>query len=91
MFGELVDAERLMTAGLVNRLAEDLDDLNRIRAAFIGRILELDATAVRQTIETFRAARDMPLTGSMTLGRHLNQLLDASGAFARGSEKFADR
>ena len=91
MFGELVEAERLMAAGLINRLADDLDGLGELRDAFVGRILELDALAVRQTIETFRAAREMPLAGSMTLGRHLNQLLDASGAFARGSEKFASR
>jgi hypothetical protein len=55
----------------------------------IARILELDPLAIRQTIETFRATQHMPLSDSMTLRRHLNQLLDASGAFARGSERFA--
>jgi enoyl-CoA hydratase/carnithine racemase len=89
MFGELIEAERLLSAGLVNRLAEDIEALEQLRDEFITRILELDPLAVRQTLETFRAAQQMPLSDSMTLGRHLNQLLDASGAFARGSERFA--
>jgi|GEM_PF-4372044 len=37
------------------------------------------------------AARSMPLDQALTMGKHLNQLLDASGSFAAGSQAFADR
>ncbi|MBT6273431.1 MAG: enoyl-CoA hydratase/isomerase family protein [Chromatiales bacterium] len=84
MFGELVGAERLYNAGLINRLAEDDDDLTAVEAAFVGRIEALDALAVRQTIETFRTSRALPISEAMTVGRHLNQLLDATGKFAGG-------
>ena len=33
----------------------------------------------------------MPLDQALTMGKHLNQLLDASGSFAAGSQEFAAR
>lgn len=91
MFGEFVDAERLHAAGLINRLADDPTGLDEIEAAFVGRIQALDPLSVRQTVETFRAARGVPLDQSMTMGRHLNQLLDAAGTFAKGGQAFSER
>jgi enoyl-CoA hydratase/carnithine racemase len=89
MFGELVSAQRLYEAGLLNVVADGGEALDTAVARFVNRILELSPGAVRQTLETFRAARTMALPEAMTLGRHLNQLLDASGRFKSGAEAFA--
>lgn len=89
MFGELVPAERLYEAGLVNRLADGAEGLAAAVADFTDRIVALDANAVRQTLETYRAAETMPLDQSLTLGLHLNQLLDAAGSFRQAGQAFA--
>ena len=91
MFGERVSAERLFANGLINRLADGSDGLKAVLGEFVEHIIGLNATAVRQTLETYRAAETMPLDHSLTVGMHLNQLLDASGSFKRGGAAFADR
>jgi len=91
LFGELVSAERLYAAGLINHLTDGSDGLDTALAEFVDRIVALDQTAVRQTLETFRAAETMPLDQSLTMGLHLNQLLDAAGSFKRGGAAFAQR
>ncbi len=91
LFGEAVSAERLFEVGLVNQLADGAQGLETLLAGFLDRIVALDAGAVAQTLETYRAAETMPLDQSLTMGMHLNQLLDASGAFQRGSQVFAGR
>lgn len=88
LFGDLVTAERLYEAGLVNRLADGHDGLADAVADFTDRIVALAPTAVRQTLETYRAAETMPLDQSLTLGMHLNQLLDASGSFRAAGRSF---
>lgn len=65
--------------------------LDAALADFVDRIVALDQAAVRQTLETFRAAQTMPLDQSLTMGLHLNQLLDAGGSFSRGGAAFAER
>ena len=91
LFGEPVGAERLYEMGLINALADDDGGLEALADGFVGRLLKLTPAAVKQTKETFRAARSMPLDQAMTMGKHLNQLLDASGSFAAGSAEFAAR
>jgi len=91
LFGEPVGAERLYEMGLINALADDDEALPALADDFIGRLLKLNPGAVKQTKEAFRAARTMPLDQAMVIGKHLNQLLDASGSFAKGSQAFADR
>lgn len=91
LFGEPVAAERLYEMGLINALADDDDALPGLAEDFIARLLKLNPAAVKQTKETFRAARAMPLDQALTMGKHLNQLLDASGSFAAGSAEFAAR
>jgi enoyl-CoA hydratase/carnithine racemase len=91
LFGEAVGAARLYEMGLINALAEDDARLSALAEDFVGRLLMLNPAAVKQTKETFRAARSMPLDQAMTMGKHLNQLLDASGSFAAGSAEFAAR
>ncbi|MEQ9642475.1 MAG: enoyl-CoA hydratase/isomerase family protein [Alphaproteobacteria bacterium] len=83
LFGQPVTATRLAEAGLINRLVDRAEDLDAAVDEFVGRILELDPLAVRQTIETYRAARTMPLEQAFTMGEHLNQLIEASGGFKR--------
>ena len=91
LFGEAVGAERLYEMGLINALAENDESLPALADDFVGRLLKLNPGAVKQTKEAFRAARTMPLDQAMVIGKHLNQLLDASGSFAKGSQAFADR
>ncbi len=83
LFGQPVEAARLAEAGLINRLVDTADDLDAAVDGFVGRILELDPVAVRQTVETYRAARTMPLEQAFTMGEHLNQLIEATGGFKR--------
>ena len=91
LFGEPVGAERLYEMGLINALADNDEALPALADDFVGRLLKLNPGAVKQTKEAFRAARTMPLDQAMVIGKHLNQLLDAAGSFAKGSQAFADR
>jgi len=91
LFGEPVSAERLYEMGLINALADTDEALPVLAEDFVARLLKLNPAAVKQTKEAFRAARTMPLDQAMTIGKHLNQLLDAAGNFAKGSEAFAER
>lgn len=89
MFGALETAERLHAAGLVNRLADGADGLTAETDAFVGHILGLDATAVRQTLAAYRAAEAQPLEQALTAGITLNQLIEANGRFRAGGQAFA--
>lgn len=89
MFGDLVSAERLYEVGLVNRVADGSAGLAEALAELADRIVSLEPRAVRQTLETYRAAETMPLDQSLTLGLHLNQLLDAGGSFQAAGKAFA--
>ncbi len=91
LFGEPVGAERLYEMGLINTLAENDDALPALAEDFVQRLRNLNPGAVKQTKEAFRAARTMPLDQAMVIGKHLNQLLDAAGNFAKGSQVFAER
>tara|TARA_R110002096_G_scaffold155569_4_gene319977 strand:+ start:1440 stop:2195 length:756 start_codon:yes stop_codon:yes gene_type:complete len=91
LFGEPIGAGRLYEMGLINALAADDEALRKLADDFIARLLRLNPAAVKQTKETFRAARSMPLDQALTMGKHLNQLLDAAGSFAAGSAAFAQR
>ena len=87
LFGEPISAERLHAAGLVNRLAEDGEDLGRIAGAFTGHLAGLDARAVKFARDTFRADENMPLDNALDMGRQLNQLIAATGGFAAAGRK----
>ena len=87
LFGEPISAERLHAAGLVNRLAEDGEDLGRIAGAFTGHLAGLDARAVKFARDTFRAGENMPLDNALDMGRQLNQLIAATGGFAAAGRK----
>jgi len=87
MFGEAIPAERLMAAGLINRLAEDAADLTAIEQDFMGKLAALDPLAVKLTRDTFRAAETMPLDNALDMGRQLNQMLAALGRFQAAGSK----
>jgi enoyl-CoA hydratase/carnithine racemase len=87
MFGEAIPAERLLAAGLINRLAEDADDLAAVEADFVGKLAALDPMAVKLTRDTFRAAETMPLDNALDMGRQLNQMLAALGRFQAAGSK----
>lgn len=91
LFGEPVGAERLHAVGLINRLAEDAADLERIEAEFVGRLAVLDPRAVKQTRDIFRAAESMPLDNALDMGRQLNQLIAATGGFASAGRSLGRR
>jgi enoyl-CoA hydratase/carnithine racemase len=87
LFGEAIPAERLLGAGLINRLAEDAADLATVEANFVGKLAALDPLAVKLTRDTFRAAETMPLDNALDMGRQLNQMLAALGRFQAASSK----
>ncbi len=91
LFGEMIEAETLFRAGLINRLADGPDDLAEVERAFVGRILELAPDAVSLTRETFRAAEAMPLDNALDMGKHLNQLLAAGGWFADVKKRLTEK
>ena len=69
MFGEPISAERLHAAGLINRLANDPDDLARLESEFVGRLAALEPSAVKATRDLFRAAENVPLDNALDAGR----------------------
>jgi enoyl-CoA hydratase/carnithine racemase len=87
LFGEPVAAARLYEMGLINRLSEDQDSLDREAGQFAAHLAGLDPDAVRLTRETFRAAENMPIDNALDMGKHLNQLLATSGWFAEGAAR----
>ena len=89
VFGDLVDAERLYAMGLINRLADDADDLARLEEAFAGRLLERDPHAVALTKESHRASVNMPLDDALVMGKQLNALIAASGRLEEAARSFA--
>lgn len=91
MFGDTVSAERLYEVGLVNELADGSDALAERVRAFTDKIVNLAPLAIKQTLETFRATELMPMEQGLTMGMHLNQLLDASGSFAKGGERLRNK
>lgn len=88
MFGDLVGAERLWQMGLINDLAADDEALDVMAADWITRLLALDAEAVALTKENHRLARHAPLSDALTAGAQQNALLNASGKFREGAERF---
>ncbi len=87
LFGEAIPAERLLAAGLINRLADDAEDLAAIEVDFVGKLAALDPLAVKLTRDTFRAAETMPLDNALDMGRQLNQMLAALGRFQAAGSK----
>lgn len=88
MFGDLVGAERLWQMGLINALADDEPALDDLAADWLSRLLALDAEAVALTKENHRLARHAPLADALTAGAQQNALLNASGKFREGAERF---
>lgn len=87
LFGELVEARRLYEMGLINRLAADANALETAARSFVDHLAGLDPAAVALTRETFRAAENMPIDNALDMGKHLNQLIAASGWFAEGAKR----
>jgi enoyl-CoA hydratase/carnithine racemase len=76
---QTVSAKRLAEMGLVNRVAEDEDELTEISDEFIAALAALDPIAVKLTKETHRAARNMPYRDALIMAKQLNALLMTSG------------
>jgi enoyl-CoA hydratase/carnithine racemase len=88
---DVVPARTLLELGLLNRLTPDTEALAEAERDFVGRLVELDALAVRLTKETHRAAQSMPLEDALTLASQLNALLVTGGRFRRGAEQLSQR
>ena len=91
MMGQPVEAGRLYEMGLINRLADDADDLDHVAAAFTGRFAELDPSSVALTKELHRAAVNMPLANGLDMGKQLNSLIATSGVFDAATKAFEAR
>jgi enoyl-CoA hydratase/carnithine racemase len=89
LFGELIPAERLLAAGLINHVASDAGELAKLEAEFVGRLAALKPEAVKATRDLFRPSENMPLDHALDMGRQLNQLIEATGGFARAGNRLA--
>jgi len=88
MFGDLVGAARLYEMGLINALADDSAGLTALTEDWLQRLQSLDPEAIALTKENHRLARTAPLSEALTAGAQQNALLNASGTFQRGAERF---
>jgi len=88
---DIVPARTLHAMGLLNRLVADAEALDEAAKDFVGRLVELDALAVRLTKETHRAVGAMPLDDALTMASQLNALLVTGGKFRQGADKFSQR
>ena len=91
LLGDIVTANDLYEMGLINRIATGAAKLATLEADFTAKLVALDPIAVRLTKETHRAAGNMPLADALTLGKHLNALLLASGRIDEASAAYARR
>ena len=91
LFGEMIDAARLYEMGLVNRLADGAEELERLASRFIGRAAALNPEGVKLTKALHRAARTMPRDDALAMGTQLNALIATSGTFDAAAEKFRRR
>lgn len=91
MFGDLVGAERLYQMGLLNALADGADTLDAMGEDWVTRLLALDAEAVALTKENHRLARNTSLSDALIAGAQQNALLNTSGKFREGAERFRQK
>ena len=89
LLGEAISARRLYEMGLVNRLAEDPEELSEVADTFISRLTSLNPTAVRAAKEIHHAARNMPLADALVMGAQQNSLISASGWLTEGMKKYS--
>lgn len=73
-FGELIDADRALVLGLVNRVAGS-GQLADESIAFAKKLSAIDATAVQQTKRLFSTCVDLPLADALRKGRELGRAL----------------
>ena len=80
---------RLYEMGLINRLAEDPEELSEVANTFISHLTTLNPTAVRAAKEIHHAARNMPLADALVMGAQQNSLISASGWLTEGMKKYS--
>jgi len=85
---ELFDAAHLHRIGLINKLADDTEDLSRQVKTFTDALAGLDPIAVKLTKETHRAALTMPLAEALVMAKQLNSLLMTSGKIDAAANHF---
>lgn len=91
MFGDFVGAERLYQMGLLNAVADSAEELDQMAEDWLTRFLALDAEAVALTKENHRLARHTPLADALIAGAQQNALLNTSGKFREGAERFLNK
>ena len=91
LFGDLIEAPRLYDVGLINRLAEGPAALATLADDFCARLAGLDGDAVTMTKELHRATLSMPLDEALTMGKHANALIKASGRLDEAAARHARR
>ena len=69
--GELLDAETAYRLGLVNRIVPNVDGLLEESKAFLGRIIENSATAIKLAMESVTKGLNLPLEGGFLLESNL--------------------
>lgn len=91
LFGDLIEADRLHEALLINRLVDGSEALHQAADDFCARLAALDVDAVRMTKELHKATLNMPLDDALTMGKHANALIKASGRLDEAAARHAAR
>ena len=91
LFGDVLEAERLYEVGLINRLEDGAQALSALADDYCGRLAALDTDAVAMTKELHKAALTMPLDEALTMGKHANALIKASGRLDEAAARHAAR
>lgn len=91
LFGELIEARRLHEALLINRMIHGADALAEAADDFCARLAALDADAVAMTKDLHKAALNTPLDDALTMGKHANALIKASGRLDEAAARHTAR
>jgi enoyl-CoA hydratase/carnithine racemase len=86
VLAETVTAERLYAMGLINRLVEDAEALEREAESFIGVIISRDKVAIGQTKRLHRATRQGTLSDALNMGSLINTQAAMGGKFDRAGQ-----
>ena len=82
-------ADQLDKMGLINRLANDKDELVLLEKDFVEHLKGLDPLAVKLTKETHRAVRRASTEEALITAKQLNSLLMTSGKIDEAADRYA--
>lgn len=83
-------AEQLSEMGLINRIAGNSDELQKLEKEFVNDLKLLDPIAVKLTKETHRAVRRASMEEALITAKQLNALMMTSGKIDEAAQRYAN-